>query len=147
MLASTCLCTRTRRAALALSDVYDAALAPAGLKVTQFALLRTIRRLDAPTLTVLSDATGLDRSTLGRNVRVLDRMGLVRLKAGRDERTRIVALTDAGGDALALAEPLWQAVQARVAAEVPPADRRTFEATLDRLAALAPDTAVPEVSP
>ena len=53
-----CLCANLRRAALALTSLYDDALAPYGLKVTQFSLLRAIQRHGEPNLTQLAEATG-----------------------------------------------------------------------------------------
>lgn len=111
---SSCFCTGARRAVRSLTALYDGALAPAGLKVTQFAVLRAILRLDAPTITAVASRAGLDRSTLGRNLRVLRNLGLVTFDPGADERTRIVAVTPAGRDAVAAAEPYWKAVQERV---------------------------------
>ncbi|MCB1787001.1 MAG: MarR family transcriptional regulator, partial [Gammaproteobacteria bacterium] len=77
MLSTTCHCTRLRRAAHAVTRLYDEALAATGLTVTQFSLLRTISRLDEPYITTLAEATGLERSTLGRNLRPLEKAGLV----------------------------------------------------------------------
>lgn len=122
----SCFCTRSRRIARRLTETYDAALAPSGLKVTQFSLMRAIRRLDGPTLGDLARATGLDRSTLGRNLRVLARDGMAALAPGEDERTRVVTLTGDGAAALAAAEPLWSQVQAEIEAAVPPADRESL---------------------
>lgn len=77
---------RVRRAARALTDAYDDALKPLGLKVTQFSLLRTVARMETPSLTALAQEMALDRSTLGRNVGVLQREGLVELSEGNDFR-------------------------------------------------------------
>ncbi len=114
MLDVACHCTNLRRAARSLTGVYDRALAPAGLQVTQYSLLRAIRRLGRPTITELARATGLDRSTLGRNLRVLARGDLVAVGAGADERTRVVALTPRAEAVLGLALPHWQAAQRAV---------------------------------
>ena len=97
-----------RRAAGRLTAFYDEALAPAGLRVTQFSLMRAVMRLERPTISGLAEATGLDRSTLGRNLRVLQRQGLLRLGPGKDERTRVVAMTDAGRMVMDAATPHWQ---------------------------------------
>lgn len=114
-----CHCTRARRLARALTEIYDAALAPAGLKVTQFGLMRMVGRLGRPTITALAEATGLDRSTLGRNLKVMEKDGLVELGPGRDERTRQVGLTRLGAVRMAKAAPLWEAAQAEVARRLP----------------------------
>lgn len=121
MLDVACYCTQSRRIARALTDTYDRALAPSGLKVTQFSLLRMVARLGSPTIGALAEATGLDRSTLGRNLRVLQKDGWAALSAGSDERTRVVTLTKAGELAVQRAVPLWDAAQAEVRAKLPPA--------------------------
>ncbi len=74
-----------------------------------------------PRISALAEATGLDRSTLGRNLRVLQKDGWASLSAGTDERTRLVTLTKAGQLALLRAVPLWDAAQAQVRATYPPA--------------------------
>ncbi len=114
MLATTCHCTRLRRTAHALTRLYDAALAETGLTVTQFSLLRTISRLEQPYITTLAEATGLERSTLGRNLRPLERAGLIEFTAGDDGRTRLVRLSRAGRRTLGRAIPLWQHAQDQV---------------------------------
>ena len=92
-----CACTRVRRAARALTDSYDEALKPLGLKVTQFSLVRTVDRLGAPSLTGLAQEMALDRSTLGRNVAVLERMGLLDRSDGADLREACLHEIDLGG--------------------------------------------------
>jgi len=121
MLDVACYCTQSRRIARALTDAYDQALAPSGLKVTQFSLLRMVARLQPPTISALAEATGLDRSTLGRNLRGLQKDGWAALSAGDDERTRVVSLTKAGDLAVQRAVPLWDGVQAEIRAKLPPA--------------------------
>ncbi len=115
MLSTTCHCTRLRRAAHAVTRLYDEALAATGLTVTQFSLLRTISRLDEPYITTLAEATGLERSTLGRNLRPLEKAGLVVFLPGRDSRTRLVRLSRQGMRALDRAIPQWEAAQKKVA--------------------------------
>ena len=110
-----CLCSNVRRAALALTARYDEALAPHGLKVTQFSLLRAVERHGAPNLTQLAEVTGLDRSTLGRNLRLLAGLGLVSLSPGDDLRDRVVALTKGGRARLRAAARTWDRVQGSLA--------------------------------
>ncbi len=120
MIETSCLCTKVRRAALGVTSAYDQALARIGLKITQFSLLRTITRIEAASISALAEATGHDRSTLGRNLRVLMKMGLVSLGPGEDERTRLVTLTAEGRARIEAALPHWQEAQ------------RTMEARLGR---------------
>lgn len=119
MLPVECLCTLARRSARSLTEIYDKAIAASGLKVTQFSLLRAIERLDDPTLTDLATATGLDRSTLGRNLRVLEKAGYIDLLQGEDERTRIAQLTSEAKIALSIAIPLWERAQDQIAKALP----------------------------
>lgn len=119
MLPVECLCALARRSARSLTEIYDRAIASSGLKVTQFSLLRAIERLDDPNLTDLASATGLDRSTLGRNLRLLEKAGYVDLLQGEDERSRIARLSSSGKNALAIAKPLWVQTQNRVSEALP----------------------------
>lgn len=113
-----CYCVSLRKATRRLSARYDAALAPVGITVAQFSLLRAIRRTPRLSLTDLADRTELDRSTIGRNVRVLEKQALVTLSPGKDARAHLLTLTPTGEDVLARATPLWAAVQTDLAAEL-----------------------------
>jgi DNA-binding MarR family transcriptional regulator len=97
-----------------MTQLYDAALAPVGLTVAQFSLMRTIGRLAEPNIAALAEATGLDRSTLGRNLRLLVAAGFARLEEGSDRRTRVVGVTRKGKRVIAEALPLWFSVQKQV---------------------------------
>ncbi len=90
---------------------YDAALDAAGINLAQFSLLRSIARLGPVSLTALSETTELDRSTLGRNVRVLERLGLVAIGGGKDQREAMLSLSPNGKTTLAVALPLWEGTQ------------------------------------
>lgn len=109
-----CVCVSVRKASRRLTASYDDALMPAGINLAQFSLLRNIRRNQPVSLTQLGDIMELDRSTLGRNVRVLERLDLVKSSPGRDQREAGTALTDAGTATLDLATPLWHDVQTRI---------------------------------
>lgn len=112
MLTSTCICTHLRRAARGVSRHYDEALEGFGINVAQFSLLRHLQRLDKPSISTLAEAMGLERSTLGRNLKVLEADGLVALAEGSDLRNRVVLLTAEGAERLRLAEPAWEKAQA-----------------------------------
>ncbi|MFB4370497.1 MULTISPECIES: MarR family winged helix-turn-helix transcriptional regulator [unclassified Pseudomonas] len=111
MLPTECLCTRLRRASRGVSKLYDDALSGVGLSVAQYSLLRHLQRLYQPSITDLADAVGLERSTLGRNLRLLEGRGLVALADGADQRNRLVSLTIRGEKLLAEALDAWQGVQ------------------------------------
>ncbi|HTR59828.1 MAG TPA: MarR family winged helix-turn-helix transcriptional regulator [Casimicrobiaceae bacterium] len=114
MIHTKCACTRVRRAARSLTDLYDEVLRPVGLKVTQFSALRTVDRLGPVNISTLAAEMALDRSTLGRNLGVLERQGLVGLSEGDDQRERTVTLTSRARRLLDRAVPLWAQAQGRV---------------------------------
>ncbi len=109
-----CVCINLRRAASSVTRLYDKILAPSGLLVTQFSLLLAIDRAGEPRLGELAEAVELDRTTLTRNLRPLEREGLIEISAGDDPRTRRLALTQAGRGAIASARPLWAQAQEAV---------------------------------
>ncbi|WP_020179721.1 MarR family winged helix-turn-helix transcriptional regulator [Methylopila sp. M107] len=112
-----CYCTALRSATRRITSLYDDALAPAGVGAAQLALLRAIARTTdkASTLTAIGREHGLERSTVGRNVKVLVRMGLIELERDdADLRASAASLTEAGHETLARAEPLWAEMQKKI---------------------------------
>ncbi len=83
-----CACGRLRRATRALTQLYDDLMAPSGLRVTQFSLLRTLGRSGNATLSDLAGTMLLDRTALSRTLDPLAERGLVAIAPGRDARTR-----------------------------------------------------------
>jgi DNA-binding MarR family transcriptional regulator len=140
-LSTACACGRLRRAARALTQLYDDAMAPAGLRVTQFSLLRALARNGPMRITELAAAQLLDRTALSRNLDPLLGRGLVKATRGSDARTREVALTHAGEAALRAAMPRWRRAQAQVAKRLGGAKLETLIETLGDIEALHPDTA------
>lgn len=114
----TCICIDVRNAANQLTRLYDEAIREAGISITQFSLIHSILTLKEPTLNRLSEATQLDRSTLGRNVRVLENVGLVSINPGIDARTRVIGVTRKGKNAFKKAAPLWINIQADMQAKL-----------------------------
>src|SRR5918995_4635277 len=109
--ARACACANLRKAARAVTQLFDEALAPSGLRVTQFTLLVTSRLAGESTINELAERTVMDRTTLSRNLKPLVRGGLLEMRPGEDGRTRLVRLTPAGEQALEEAYPLWQRAQ------------------------------------
>ena len=109
-----CNCLALRKATRRMSQFYDSALAPSGLRGTQYSILvDLVRRGDArPTIRELSEAMVLDQSTIGQNLRPLEREGLIALVTDEtDRRSRRVKLTKTGRARLAEALPLWRSAQ------------------------------------
>lgn len=105
---SVCSNAALRRATRRLGQLYDEAIAPSGLKATQFGLLNQIRQLRAPTLRVLADDLVMDLSALSHTLKPLLRDDLVTLVAdAADKRAKHVVLTAAGQAKLKQASKLW----------------------------------------
>jgi len=130
--ASPCTCSRLRRATRAVTQLYDDALMPAGLRVTQLSLLRTLQREGTLRIGDLAARNLLDRTALSRNLDPLADRKLVAIVPGRDARTREVTLTRQGIAAIAAAAPHWERAQREVA-------RRVGRGRLDALYAVLRD--------
>ena len=111
---ATCFGANFRRAARILTQSYDDALRPAGLRLTQFTLLAALHVRGELTVSRFADMMAMERSALARNLKPLERRGLVQLSKGSDRRTRLATLTERGRDVVEAAVPLWQTAQARI---------------------------------
>jgi len=125
---SPCYCSTLRAAARKATALYDEALAPVGVNVAQYGLLRRIERRGTVSLTELGRLSELDRSTVGRNARVLERLGLAQLAGADDKREAAVSLTGKGLVTLARARPMWEAAQRRVEAALGPGGAENLRA-------------------
>ena len=117
VVAASCAAINLRRASRALSQMYSTVLAPCGLQVSQFALLVACAVSGDTPVTALAETLAMDRTTLARNLKPLEREGLVRVVVGDDRgdrRVRVVQLTERGREALSRAIPLWEEAQAQV---------------------------------
>ena len=114
-MARTCAAYNLRRAARLVSQVYDQALKPTGLKVTQFSLLVSFVLAPDSKMAQLAKWLGMDRTTLSRNLRVLKKRGLVELEQGRQDRREFkVRITPEGKRLFEKACPLWLQAQEQV---------------------------------
>ncbi len=110
-----CACYNLRRAARIVTQMFDDAMRPCGIRVTQFTLLSATCALEPVAVGRLAHATGMDRTTLTRNLQLLEKQGLVRMHPGADQRERRVSLTDRGHGVLVRALPHWQQAQVQLA--------------------------------
>ena len=109
-----CACGNMRMAARVVTQLFDEIFQPTGLRVTQFTLLSAIMYFGPTTITRLSEVLWMDRTTLTRNLKPLEHMGVIKVMAGEDRRTRELTVTPQGREAVAAAMPLWERAQARV---------------------------------
>ena len=127
---ANCLCFNLRKAARAITRIYDGALAPVGLKATQFTVLQIASEAGGIAMSRLAGRLGMDRTTLTRNLQPLEKLGLISVGAGRDRRERSIRVTEAGREVLEQALPLWESAQSKLYSALGPV---AFVSLLDRL--------------
>lgn len=138
-LVENCAGWNARLAARRITHFLDGALAPAGLTAAQTGLLAQIATGADDTLGALARRSGLDQSTLSRNLRTLESEGLVEIAAvERDLRRRAVWLTETGARRLEAAIPLWRVAQAKLAERLSPASVRRLAEEAEALVAAEP---------
>jgi DNA-binding MarR family transcriptional regulator len=115
-----CVCATARMAARSLTRIYDRALEPAGIRTTQFSVLARLLEEAPLPLTHLAGRLAMDRTTLARDLRPLERRGLVAISVGADRRVRMAELTPAGRRLVDEVRPLWKQVQRDVRAQLGP---------------------------
>ena len=108
----TCAAMNLRRTARLIGQFFDQRLQPGGLRNTQFSLLVMLRALEPLSITDLAERLGMDRTTLTRNVKVLQKDGLITESVSKDARVRLLVLTEKGHVAIDEHAPLWQQAQA-----------------------------------
>ena len=126
-----------RRTSRAVTQRYESELSPAGLKATQLSVLVATAARGGWTMSDLSAALGMDRTTLTRNVEPLRRRSLLRVGPGRDQRTRSVELTAKGHEVLAEVYPLWKNAQRRMRDRLGRTRWKRFLKDLSAVASLA----------
>jgi len=109
-----CVCFNLRKASRLMSQVYDQALKPTGLKVTQFSLMVAVAGNNGITIGKLARPLVMDRTTLSRNAKLLEKKGLIEIGEGEDRREQILNLTEKGAGLLLEAIPVWEQVQKQV---------------------------------
>lgn len=94
-----------------ITRAYDEALRPSGLRITQFTVLVAIGYGAPGSIGELADWLAMERTTLTRNLKLLEKEGLITKRTGIHHRSRMAELTASGRARVELAYPLWQAVQ------------------------------------
>src|SRR5713226_9149141 len=134
---ATCACSNVRKAARAVTQLFDEMLQPTGLRSTQFTLMVAVALLGEAPVTQLSRALVMDRTTLARNLKPLESQGLLTIDAGTDRRRHLVRLSERGRQALATALPYWEQAQDRVVTYLGQPQWHTLLAELKTVVTLA----------
>ncbi len=111
---SKCACFNLRKASRVITQHFDEALKPSGLLATQFTILVALAMSRSATVNELAEKLVMDRTTLTRNLKPLEREGWLKSEPGQDQRTRVITLTAKGEVVLAKALPRWQEAQTMV---------------------------------
>jgi DNA-binding MarR family transcriptional regulator len=107
-----CLCQASRQAARAITSAYDKQLRPHGLRATQFTILTNLMLRGPTSLGELAQFLGLERTTLTRNLALLETRGWVAIRPGdSDARARVISATEAGSALVRAAYPDWLKAQ------------------------------------
>jgi DNA-binding MarR family transcriptional regulator len=109
-----CACATARQVARLLTQMYDSRLRDTGLEAPQFALLMTLDQEGPCSQIALGRRYALDKTTVSRNLKWLERQGWVAASPGRDKRERQFTLTVDGRKRLAAALPEWKKAQAQL---------------------------------
>jgi DNA-binding MarR family transcriptional regulator len=131
-----CIGAALRRTANLVTRIYNAYLAPCGLEVTQYSILRKIEAGRAGSASELAEIVGVERSTLVRNLDRLERLGLIVAMSGEGRRL-VYRLTAEGQARLAAALPLWRQAQEALVEALPPDRAETIVGELALLRAAA----------
>ncbi len=131
-----CVCFNIRKASRAVTQAYDAALQPIGLRATQFTLLAAISISAPATISRLGERLVMDRTTLTRNLRPLEKQSLIEIASGEDRRTREVSLTANGRKTLAKGLPFWEKAQARLTGDLGESRWSRMLADLEKIVAV-----------
>lgn len=109
-----CACFNLRKTARAVTAMYEKTMKPSGLKATQFTVLMAATAIEPATISELSALLVMDRTTLTRNLKPLEKKGLVKIEQGKDRRERYLFITPDGQAALNRAYPLWETAQEKM---------------------------------
>ena len=133
----SCAAFNFRRTARAVTRLYDLGLQASGLRATQFAILTAVAKIQPVSISRIGELLVLDQTTLTRNLRLLQKQGLLDISPRSIRRQRFLTLTDKSAKALEIAVPLWRKVQADFLAGLPGESWTALRDELRRLASSA----------
>ena len=109
-----CMCGSFRRTSRALTQLYESALRPLGLRATQLTILQVLARAGEVSQGQLGEMLAMDSTSLTRTLAIMRRQGWIAERPGKDRRERRLRLSDAGEAQLRRALPIWEKVQSRL---------------------------------
>lgn len=113
-----CACFGLRKVTRAVTQLYDRILEPADIRATQFTLLVTLSSSAGKTLTEMAEDLVMDRTTLTRNLKPLEKAGYITIVRLSDRRSKGYTLTDKGKQAIDKGVPLWKKAQQQIVGQL-----------------------------
>jgi DNA-binding MarR family transcriptional regulator len=132
-----CASLNIRRAARAITSLYDSIIGASGIRSTGFAILVAIAKSEPVPISKLGGVLGIDSTTLSRSLRLLERRGLIAVSTRSTMRQRFVTLLPSGKRTLAQALPFWRQVQEIFEKEVAGAQWKRMQRDLEKIAVSA----------
>ena len=112
--AKKCACFNFRMISRLITQKFNAVTIPCGLQITQFGVLASICMCEGIAITRLSEKLVMDRTTLTRNIRPLEKNGYIKIGTGKDQRVKILNITAKGKDLVQAICPKWKATQLNI---------------------------------
>jgi DNA-binding MarR family transcriptional regulator len=109
-----CMCGSFRRTSRALTQLYEQALRPHGLRASQFTILQALAFAGDVTQGQLGEMLAMDSTSLTRTLAIMGRRGWITARRGKDRRERRLQLASGGQTKLRHAQPQWEKVQSRL---------------------------------
>ena len=117
-LGQSCPLGHLRKATRVMEHIFDQTMKPSGLKGSQLAVLAVTALYGPANISTLAELLAMDRTTMTRNLKPLEREGLVKIASGRDRRTKEASLTPVGENLMTEVVPLWESAQKQVIEEL-----------------------------
>jgi len=132
-----CVAFNSRKAARAVTRLYDLALAPVGVRSTQLAVLIALAKSQPVSIGSLAELLSVDTTTLTRSLGPIRKQGFLAISERSAMRQRFVTLTGKGTRALRDSMPLWRDVQTRFAKAIGEDHWKVLQQELARVSATA----------
>src|SRR6266481_3960160 len=106
-----CMCGSFRRTSRALTQLYEQALRPLGLRATQLTILQVLSLAGEVPQGQLGEMLAMDSTSLTRTLAIMGRRGWITARRGKDRRERWLQLASSGQTKLRHAQPQWEKAQ------------------------------------
>ena len=114
MACAGCFCLASRQAARKITRLYDGYMQGSGIRVTQFTILSQLMLRGEMPIGKLANILGMERTTLTRNLTLLEQRKWISIRTGDDPRSRVIGITAQGRGIVRRGFPYWSEAQARV---------------------------------